>query len=577
MMMARAFLIVTLQMLKNRVIAWVKRLRNPRYLLSTIAALAYFWFFVLRRRMQGGGARISIGSLPVTALVTDIASVAFLLLLILIWALPEQSGGLEFSEAEIQFLFAAPLTRTQVLLYKYLRGVPGILISSIVMTCLGFRSARGFGLIFIFAMMSSYFIMVALGRARLKLIGVGAVARIVIVAVVLTGLTWYATTTISAASLRLAARDFARRAPITGAGHLDTVFHGPFMSALLFVPRIFATALLPVDFLHQVVACAALVGFSVLFFFIAARLNVAFEEASIGYSQRRASRRERMQRRQLGTQVDYRHAKPLFQMAEAGRAEVAFIWKNTNSLIRVSSGRTLAVVIPIVLFALLMSQMRMISSGDRLLLSGTLLLATAAIVVLLGPMMLKNDMRLDLPRFEVLKTYPLRGETIIAGEIAAPLMMLSIVQIALIIAGVFCLSLSDTTNVVRSIATPEHAIIAVMFAVPVCAIQLLMHNAAVVFFPAWVQPSKEDMRGPVASGQRLLMLAAHLLFLGLILIPPAIAFVPALIFAQHFFRGSPIAAALVTVPSVAVLVAEIYFALKLLGAQFERIDLSEEK
>ena len=47
-----------------------------------------------------------------------------LALMILAWALPSDSGGLQFSEAEIAFLFPAPLRRRDLLLYKIIRAQP---------------------------------------------------------------------------------------------------------------------------------------------------------------------------------------------------------------------------------------------------------------------------------------------------------------------------------------------------------------------------------------------------------------------------------------------------------------------
>src|SRR5207237_7829283 len=120
-------------------------------------------------------------------------------------------------------------------------------------------------------------------------------------------------------------------------------------------------------------------------------------------------------------------------------------------------------------------------------------------------------------------------------------------------------------------STLEFAIIAIMFVIPICAVQLLIQNAAVVYFPAWATPSKEDMKGFVATGQRMLVLICYLVALSVILIPPAAIFVPTVLFAGRFLKGTPVFAALATLVPVSVLVIEIYLALKLLGSQFESI------
>ena len=413
--MIASFLIVTLQTLKNRTISRIRRLKNPRYLLSALAGAAYFYFMFLRRASHRGRLPgiIIAGSNSGTELTLDITSLIMLVLLIGAWALPEQSGGLEFSEAEIQFLFAAPITRTQILLYKYMRGFTGIVITAIVMSVLGFRQAKGFGLVFMFAAFSAYNIMVALARARLKQLHIGALSRIAIVAVIYVALSWAVTMQFKDLDIggALARTSGKNLGTVTAA--VDARFHSPIIDTLLFVPRMFATAVFPSDLVHLFIACATLVVLATVFLLIAARLNFAFEESSIRYSVRRAESRDRQQQQLRGVTVTWRRAKPLFRLGDNARPELAFIWKNSISVMRMSARNIAAIVLPLALFGIVVSQLKVISVADRFAMSGFATLIFSGILLLLGPMMLKNDLRLDLPRFEVLKTYPLSGETIV--------------------------------------------------------------------------------------------------------------------------------------------------------------------
>jgi len=577
--MIAAFLIVTLQTLKNRTISRIRRLKNPRYLLSAMAGAAYFYFMFLRRTTRHGKLPgiIIASSIPGTELALDVTSLIMLVLLIGAWALPEQSGGLEFSEAEIQFLFAAPITRTQILLYKFMRGFTGIVITAIIMSVVGFRQAKGIGLLFMFGAFSAYNIMAALGRARLKQLHIGALARIAIVAIIYVGLSWFVTMQLKDADIggaltRVGAKNLGS---VTAA--VDSHFHSPFINTILFVPRTFASAVFPSDLVHLFVACATLVVLATLFLLIASRLNISFEESSIRYSNKRAQSREMQQQQLRGMTVTWRRAKPLFRLGDNARPEVAFIWKNTISVLRMSVRNILAIVLPLGLFGLVVSQLKLISVSDRLAMAGFATLIFSGILLLLGPMMLKNDLRLDLPRFEVLKTYPLSGETIVAGEIAAPLTLLSAAQIVFIVIGSTLLRFATISSSLQIFATLEFAIIAIMFVIPICAAQLLIQNAAVVYYPAWATPSKEDMKGFVATGQRMLVLICYLVVLSVMLLPPAAIFVPTFFFAGHYLKGTPVFAALATLVPVSVLIVEIYLALKLLGAQFESIDVSEER
>ena len=51
---------------------------------------------------------------------------------------------------------------------------------------------------------------------------------------------------------------------------------------------------------------------------------------------------------------------------------------------------------------------------------GAAALPFAAIAVLLGPQMLRNDLRQDLARLPLLKTWPVSGAALIRGEVLAP-------------------------------------------------------------------------------------------------------------------------------------------------------------
>lgn len=580
--MTRAFLVVTLQTFKNRMLTRIRRLRNPRYLLSTLAGLAYLWMMFFRRMTVGGPSKIIMTrGLPITELTLDIGSVVVLILMIGAWALPEQSGGLEFSEAEIQFLFAAPLRRRDLLLYKLFRSLPGIFMSTVVMSIFGFRRGWGLGLFVAFSTLSVYFMMTALGRARLKLIGIGAWWRLFIIAAVFAGISALATWQLADAPIAAFAKELGSPKPNGPRVALDAAIHRPPLGLLLIVPRIFATLMFPPDLPHFALAVVLLVGMSFLFFTIAARLNIAFEEASIGYSQKRRERRERMMQRQAGGDKQVRKVRAVFRLSERGRPEVALLWKNLNAAVRVSLGRLLTMTLPIGACVILVVNLRMVPFDDRMLIAASLTLFLAAIVSLLGPIVLNNDLRLDLPRLDAMKTWPLSGESIVAAEIAAPLAILATVQIVMVLIASVLFGFASNANLgggahfARIASSPQMAVIVVLLAVPITALQLLIQNATVVFFPAWARPSKEEMRGFVAMGQRLLTMAGYLIVLSVGLLPAAAVFVPTLLVTQHM-GGGPVAAALTTVLPIGVLVLEIVLGVKFLGGQLDKLDVSND-
>ena len=77
-------------------------------------------------------------------------------------------------------------------------------------------------------------------------------------------------------------------------------------------------------------------------------------------------------------------------------------------------------------------------------------------------------------------------------------------------------------------------------------------------------------------GQRLVILGGNLLVLLFALIPAALLFIPALLLSHAYFKGSAGVLAVATVPSIALLVGEVWMAIRFLGAQFEKIDVTTE-
>ena len=72
---------------------------------------------------------------------------------------------------------------------------------------------------------------------------------------------------------------------------------------------------------------------------------------------------------------------------------------------------------------------------------------------------LTQDMRLDLPRIEILKSYPIRGERLVAAEIAAPLLIMSVIEILLLAGTALLLRLPNETPTLQRIATLENVVV----------------------------------------------------------------------------------------------------------------------
>jgi hypothetical protein len=563
----RAFLFVTARSFRNRIVSRLKKLRNVRYLISFIVAMIYFWF-VAFRHMFGAHSRFQSG-IPASAMGVDIASTIVLAMIVLVWALPEQSAGLTFSEAEIQFLFPAPVTRRQLLLYKVLRQQPQVFISSLVMSFFAFRSAKFVGLWVCFIVLSIYFTFVSLARARLKLLGIGFLIRLPVIAAAAVGLAYLLWTNADRYGMRAAA---GKAVP----GQMPA-FPSPFRAGipdvLLFIPRFFGHAVVPLSIPQLLGSCAVLVALGAVLLELAARMNVAFEEASIYASARQAKRRLRLAENRMGKTVTFPRFPPPFTIPAHARAEVAIYWKNLTAGLRISSPWLLIMFVAAAYF--LGQAFYTDNQGVRVTMAG-LALFVAGLFPFLGSAVFTQDMRLDLPRMELLKSYPIDGPRLVAAEIAAPLTFVAAVEIVMLTVASIIIHAAHMPPKLAMFATPEFVIIALIFATPICAAQLLIRNAVPILLPGWATRAPDEQRGFIVMGQRLLMTAGNLLVLLVVLLPAAAIVLPSLFIAARWFHGSAGFVAVATVPAAALLVFEVWLGIRFLGAQFDKIDVTNE-
>ncbi|HEY2323817.1 MAG TPA: putative ABC exporter domain-containing protein, partial [Thermoanaerobaculia bacterium] len=552
--MTKAFWFITVRSFKNRIVVRLRRLREPRYLVGFIAGLAYIWFTGLKRLMVVHSFRNGIPGMqiPTGDFVVDCAAFAALIPMLLAWALPDQGGGLVFSEAEIQFLFAAPVSRRQLLIYKVLRQQPPILISALLMSFFGFGSSRFIGIWLAFVTLSLYFTTVGLARARLKLAGIGFLWRLLFVLASLAGLG------------AMVIHGFGAMPHLTRYDPqvlhlLDQPLRTPAFQVILFIPRFFAAAVLPNSLAQLALASLMLAVTAFVLLQIAAQLNVAFEDASIRAAGKKQNYVERLRGFRSGQRVIFPRFPTPFRLPASPSPELAILWKNLIATLRIS---IVFMIVILGVFAILLGESLFAPATIR---GGaaTLALFICCFFPLVASNILSQDLRLDLQRIEILKSYPISGERLVAAEIAAPLTIMSVVELLLLTGSLLILHLPNETAALQRIATPEFAIVVLLFAIPICAMQLLIRNAAAVLFPAWTLRSQDDQRGFAVMGQRVVVLAGNLLILTISLIPPAILVLIGW-FVSRSFQAS-FAVPFATVPAVALLVGEVWLGIKMLG------------
>ena len=554
--------------LKNRVVRWVMRLRQPRYLAGAVLAGFYLWTFLGRRHMRINPAAVPAGAM------NDLFGtiIGFLAILIILgaWALPSEEPGFVFSEAEIQFLFPAPFKRGQLLGYKVLQSQVGVLFTAVVMTFFAFRGSHFLGMWLAFTTLNMYTLFVSFARARLKLAGIGWLTRLAVVFVLFSAfiglVAWQLRGAENVILDTLSGQNFAGAVTL-----IDAALQKPPLGPIVVVPRLFGEMLYATAAGTLLRNGAILIAAAVALFFATVKLDVSFEDASIVASQRALTRRARMRGRRFGGQGAAVHRfPPPFRLGERGRPEIAVFWKNLIAAMRISSFPTIALILPLG-FAAVAGIFR--GHGQTAQSLGIAGLITTAVLVFTGPQAVLSDLRLDLLRLDLVKTFPLSAESLLAAELAAPLLIVSLFEIVMLAVSFLILNLGSARP--SFVTSPEFMVCALVFVTPISAIQLLIQNGAMILFPAW-SISVDTLRGLTALGQRMLLLIGNVFTLLIALFPAALILTGSMYAITKMFGRSPAMILIAAVPAAAILVGEIAIAHRALASQLEDIDIAND-
>jgi Putative ABC exporter len=561
-----ALLYLTACSFRNRVTRRIRRLKEPRYLAGAVAGSLYIYFAFLRSQRRGvnrtprAAIAATLGRFSVWA--ESLGALALWLIVLLRWAVPSARPPFQFTGAEVQVLFTAPLPRRRLLHYKLLRGQVAILFSSLIALVIGGRSAPSrvsfvLGFFVLFSTLRLHFMGVVLSRASLAEPGgrrrlrawlplgltVGASAVIVVgLGIGLAPLMFHAAPDVIAA-------EFLRQTSTGIVGATLWPARSLIRPVLCEWPWAFLRAMGP-----------ALLVFALNYAWVLGS-DARFEEAAI------ASERRRSEGRSLPPAMAVRRAP--FSLSAGGRPEIAILWKNVVMIGRHLSVRNaIRVAAPLIAIAAVMAS-RGSRHSDGLTVAALICLVSAGIAPLMGPQMLRNDLRSDLAHLPILKTWPLGGDAIIRGEILAPAVLIS------------CFSwLCVVLTLLLSIGIPipelppfDRLALAVTAAIAIPGIviaQLVIHNGAAVLFPGWIVTGASRPRGIEAMGQQMLLLAGTLLTLAVGLLPAAVA-AAVIGFPLRWLMGwsglVPAAVAFVT-----VLLAESWLAITGLGRVLDRTD-----
>jgi len=575
--MIRALLYLQYHSFRNRLISRFKRLRQPKYLFGALAGGIYFYFYFFRYMVRGFGS----GHLPENPLASYsslFASFAALILFIVVtlaWIIPHERAALTFSEAEVAFLFPAPVTRRTLIHFKLIRSQLSIFITTFFLTLVSrrfgghpFLHAVGWWLIL--STLNLHFMGSSFMRTILLDHGISnRLRRVLMAALVATaGISiWlWVRKTLPV----LTSADTANFASF--ASYAESVLNtGPALYLLYPFRLVLGPFFAPDTPAFLAVITPALLIF-VLHYLWVVFSDVAFEEASLEASQRHAARVAAIRSGNWqAAHQDHKVRREWFKLAATGPAALALMWKNLIGVARVFSIRFWLMFSILVLFCI-----GFIGEIGRLQNVSLMVAISVASVVgyslLLGPQFLRLDFRHDLPMADILKTFPMRGWQIVLGEILAPMVVLAGFQWLLLIVGLGLVLVAPGKHDPWAIVIGLSA----LFVLPVLdIIMFVIPNAAVLLFPSWVQAGKDGPRGIEATGQRVIFAVGQLLVMLVTLLPVTIAFMVTY-FPLKFILGPYVPVIFGALAATLILVVEAALGVWWLGRIFERFDVTEE-
>lgn len=568
---AGALVYLTGATLRNRIAGALRRLRSPRYAAAIVLGVLYLWFALLRPSHGAGEIADALLGERTELLVT----VGVLLYVIFGWFGSGERRALAFTEAEVHFLFPAPLPRRALVGYKIFRSQLLIAFNALIWVFV-LRRGGGEGLPALLRYLAVWIVLsnVALQRLGGALVRVSwqehgrAGARAQALPLVILGgiLAALAYVLVHAAPALATAR---AAGPVAVINALTSAFTTTAATVALYP---FHIAVAPV-FTHDAAGWARAMGPALALALVQVwwvlRTEAAFEEAALEASLERARRIEASRSRggARGSRVKAGRRAPA--LAPTGRPAVAIVWKNLVCLLR--TGQLSSLVSLLVMAAAVTAVVSSTGPSVDAAAVAVFALIMIALLFVLGTRIVRIDLRQDMLHVEALKALPLTGRALVAAEIASSTLPIAALQIVLVVVAYAALWLvpdapgSPALRAWLLVAAPV-----VLLALD--AATLAIQNAAALLFPSWVRLGTHRASGIETLGQGILTTAGSLLVLLLALIPPAIVAGGIVMWTGD----QPPALALAAVAGSGVLLWEVWWGVGRLGRVWERGERVQE-
>ena len=502
----------------NRTARQLRHLRSPRYVAALLFGLVYLWFMVVAQRP----APVT-GELANVRWVELVGAIALLGVVAWGWIFGVERRVLTFTPAEVTFLFSGPVSRRGLIQFKLLHSQLFILFNALLWTLILSRERFGVSpwlrVVSIWVLLTTIsFHRLGASFVRTSLAEHGRLgARHRVVSLVLLGVVLIAL----ALSIAEALPHFAEGSddsPLAFLRALGNAAAQPLPAALTYPFRVMIRPLLASSFPEWLGALWPAMILMVLHYVWVVRSDTAFEETAAAVSLQRAQvLADRRTGRANAPRSPARVTAPLFTLAPTGWPAGAILWKNLVAVTR--TRRVRQVALALLAWGTIVAIFSFDPEGTLTEIAGWFAVTWAGAMAVIGPQWVRNDLRGDLLKLDLLRSYPLRGGSVVMAEVTASALVLTVIQLTLLV--IAYLAFAGEESMVPDLQGRTLALLAALVFLPgMNLLGMLVQNGAALLYPAWVHLGSGRPAGIEALGQNLLMMVAFVAVLSVLLIPP---------------------------------------------------------
>jgi ABC-2 type transport system permease protein len=551
----------------NRVARQLGHLRSPRYVAALLLGLAYLWFVVIAQRPTPAA-----GELADPRWLELVGAIALLGAVAWGWIFGVERRVLAFSPAEVTFLFSGPVSRRGLIQFKLLRSQLLILFNALLWTLI--LSRERFGVSPWLRVVSIWVLLTTLSFHRLGASFVRTslaehgrlglrhrVVSLVVLGVVLIALTW----SIGDALPRLA--DANARTPLGFLSVLGEAAAQPLPTALTYPFRLMIRPLTAQSVSAWLNALWPALVLLVLHYIWVVRSDTAFEEAAAAVSMQRARAVSERRAGRPPARAAGRVTPPLFRLAPQGWPAGAILWKNLVAVTRTQRVRNVALALAI--GAVIVTALSFEPEGMLAEIAGWFAVTWAGAMTVIGPQWVRNDLRGDLLKLDLLRSYPLRGWSVVIAEVGASALVLTVIQLSLLVIGY--LAFLGNQSMVPALDERTLLLFAAFVFLPgINLLGMIIQNGTALLYPAWVHLGSGRPAGVEALGQNMLMMVVFVALLAVTLLLPVAIGGGAFLLLHRAINGW--AALPATVLVLGTMAFEAALLVEWLGRLFERTD-----